>query len=86
MENLANPPPKPGGTFQKQVCLGSTTVDSRQLMFKLVNGSSYDIIIRSDMIPFSAAVMFQWMALKCSTTSLLYSYQFFVSLKYLILV
>lgn len=55
-------------------------------MFKLVNGSSYDIIIRSDMTPFSAAVMFQWMALKCSTTSLLYSYQFFVSLKYLILV
>lgn len=52
MENLAKKKTKlGGGTFQKQVCLGLTTADNRQLMFNLMNGSFYDTIIRSDTIP-----------------------------------
>lgn len=52
-----------GGAFQKQICFCSTTADSRQLIFKLTNGNSYDIIINSDsswphyMIPFPDAIM-----------------------------
>ena len=84
MENLAKKKKTGGGTFQKQDCLGLTTADNRQLMFNLMNGSFYDIIIRSDTSPFLAATVFQWIVLKWSTT-LLYSHFPLTSLKYLIL-
>ena len=39
MENLEKKKKTGGGTFQKQVCLGLTTADNRQLMFNLMDGS-----------------------------------------------
>lgn len=74
------------GAFQKQICFCSTTADSRQLIFKLTNGNSHDIIINSDSswpFPWSDHAPSAWLS---TALRLLCPHLFLLCLKYLMLV